>query len=131
VGLTGVIPNQQNGYGTLAFFISGIQNGGSAATPEPDGFALIDPDDLVIEFISYEGSFTAQSSSAAGLTSTDIAISQEPGPAVGLTLQLGGAGVDRPDFSWQTTAQTATPNAVNINQSFVVDSGGASGVIVR
>ncbi len=45
--------------------ISGIQNGG------PDGFALT-YQGTAVEFISYEGSFSATAGPATGLTSTDI-----------------------------------------------------------
>jgi hypothetical protein len=45
--------------------ISGIQNGG------PDGFAVT-YNANVVEFLSYEGSFSATSGPAAGMTSTDI-----------------------------------------------------------
>src|SRR5262249_47763407 len=53
--LSGVIPNQQNSFGTLAFDypVNGIQNG------SPDGFALVGPGGTVIQFLSYEGSFVA------------------------------------------------------------------------
>ena len=61
INLSGILPNQDNGYGTLEFFISGIQNGA------PDGFALIKGEE-VIQFLSYEGSFTAADGPAAGYT---------------------------------------------------------------
>jgi len=45
-----------------------IQNGA------PDGMALVDPDGNVIEFLSYEGSFTANGGPADGMTSIDIGV---------------------------------------------------------
>ena len=70
-------------------FISGIQNGA------PDGMAL--SNDLlglgngggsaVIEFLSYEGSFTAVGGVADGMTSTDIGVSQSSDTPVGSSLQ--------------------------------------------
>ncbi|MCB0302077.1 MAG: endonuclease I, partial [Calditrichaeota bacterium] len=36
INLSGVIADQDNGFGTLAFFRAGIQNG------DPDGLALVD-----------------------------------------------------------------------------------------
>ena len=47
--------------------VTGIQNGG------PDGFAVT-YNNTVFEFISYEGSFSATSGPAAGMTSTDILV---------------------------------------------------------
>ena len=84
--LSGIIPDQQNGYGTLFFAIAGLQNGA------PDGIALIKPDNSVVMFLSYEGSFTATDGLAIGLTSTDIGVLEVGTEALGLSLQLSGAG---------------------------------------
>lgn len=48
IRLSGVIPDQSNGFGTAAFFEKGIQNG-------PDGIALVDADNQVLQFVSYQG----------------------------------------------------------------------------
>ncbi|MBT8144425.1 MAG: lamin tail domain-containing protein, partial [Gammaproteobacteria bacterium] len=86
IGLGGVIDNQQNGFGTLFFAVDSLQNGG------PDGVALVDSNDLVRQFLSYEGSFVATSGLAAGLSSTDIGVSEAADTAPGLSLQLVGTG---------------------------------------
>ncbi len=70
INLSGVIANLANGYGVLSFAAVGLQNGNATQT-EPDGIALVGPGNVVLEFISYEGSFTAASGVAAGLTSTN------------------------------------------------------------
>jgi uncharacterized protein len=51
----GVIPDQQDGFGTLSFGLpkDGLQNGPN------DGFALVDPSGTVVQLLSYEGIFTA------------------------------------------------------------------------
>ena len=59
-----------------------IQNG------SPDGVALF-KDTVLIEFLSYEGTFVATGTPAAG-ASTDIGVSEEPAPALGLSLQKTG-----------------------------------------
>ncbi|MGB8861699.1 MAG: hypothetical protein WCC60_20765, partial [Ilumatobacteraceae bacterium] len=53
--LTGVVPDQLGGWGTIAvaYPVNGIQNGA------PDGLALVDATGTVHQFLSYEGSFTA------------------------------------------------------------------------
>ena len=51
--LSGTMPDQQGGFGTLGFAMAGMQNG------SPDGLALVDDSGTVVEFISYEGSITA------------------------------------------------------------------------
>lgn len=66
---------------------NGIQNG-------PDGFALVDRTGNLIEFLSYEGSFTAVDGPAAGKTSKDIVVLQSSAPA-GQTLQR------KADGSWE------------------------------
>lgn len=45
VNLSGTIPNQQNGLGTVSFQISGLQNG-------KDGFALVNSEGVVVQFLS-------------------------------------------------------------------------------
>lgn len=59
--LSGIIPNEGgSGYGTIFFAISGLQNG------SPDGIAL-DNGGALIQFLSYEGSFTATNGPANGV----------------------------------------------------------------
>src|SRR5262245_35760837 len=94
--LSGVIPNQQNGFGTLSFTYAsdGLQNGPS------DGFALVNPANVVVQFLSYEGSMTAGNGPAAGMTSTDIGVAEGAATAVGFSLQLAGAGTTYEAFTW-------------------------------
>ncbi len=82
IALSGVIPETTGcgARGVLVFATPGLQNGGTNA-PEPDGLALVDPSNTVVEFLSYEGSFTAAgtvstANPAAGMTSTDIGVSE-------------------------------------------------------
>ncbi|UJH91351.1 hypothetical protein LZ575_00695 [Antarcticibacterium sp. 1MA-6-2] len=109
IALSGSLLNQQSGYGTKEFFIPGIQNGG------PDGVALVKGDE-VLQFLSYEGTFTAVDGPAAGLVSTEINVS-ENGADAGTSLQLGGTGFNYADFTWQESLAN-TFGAVNLNQSF-------------
>ena len=111
VALNGVLPDQMDGYGTLSFAQAGIQNG------EPDGLALVDPADTVIQFLSYEGSFSAVDGPAAGLTSTDIGVMEPYDTPLGQSLQLTGDGIFYEDFVWSAPA-TSSFGAVNGAQSF-------------
>jgi predicted extracellular nuclease len=111
VNLSGSIPNQQDGFGTLDFTISGIQNGA------PDGIALVDASNNLVQFLSYEGSFTATNGVANGVTSEDIGVSEASSTLVGDSLQLGGIGSVYADFSWEE-ASANTFAAVNTNQIF-------------
>ena len=85
VALSGVIADDCDGRGVIWFPIAGLQNG-------PDGIALVAPGDNVVEFISYEGSFAATNGAAAGMTSTDIGVSQTASTPAGETLQRDAAG---------------------------------------
>ncbi|MEK7849387.1 MAG: lamin tail domain-containing protein [Candidatus Omnitrophota bacterium] len=111
--LSGTIPDLQNGYGTLPFFysINGIQNG------SPDAIALIDPSSMVIQFLSYEGIFTAVDGPASSIISTDIGVYEPSDTPVGYSLQLAGAGRKYSDFSWMS-AMLNTFGAINTGQTF-------------
>ncbi|RMH37761.1 MAG: PEP-CTERM sorting domain-containing protein [Nitrospirae bacterium] len=113
--LNGIIPDQANGFGTLAFLIPGIQNG------SPDGLALVDASNSVIQFLSYEGSFTATSGPANGLISSDIGLAESSGTPVGHSLQLTGTGNQASDFSWTVSANTF--GTINAGQTFAGTSG--------
>jgi DNA/RNA endonuclease G (NUC1) len=87
--LDGVIPATAacNGRGVLYTLTPDIQNGA------PDGLALVDAAGVVVEFLSYEGSFTAIDGVAAGRVSGDIGIFENPIAAnVGQSMQRNAAG---------------------------------------
>lgn len=111
--LSGTIPDQQNGFGTvsLAYAVNGIQNGA------PDGIVLAQGG-IVLQFLSYEGSFTALDGLAAGMTSVDIGSEESGSEAAGLSLQLQGTGSLYADFAWSSPL-SGTPGAVNLGQTFV------------
>jgi predicted extracellular nuclease len=112
--LAGLIPDQQGGLGTMVvdYPSNGLQNGA------PDGIALVDNCNAVVQFLSYEGAFSATDGPADGMTSTDIGVSEGSSTPIGDSLQLGGSGSLAADFAWQA-AQAATFGAVNANQTFV------------
>ena len=113
--LSGTISNQQGGYGTvfLSYVSNGIQNGA------PDGLALVNAANTVVQFLSYEGSFTATNGPANGMTSTDIGVTQAGSDIVGSSLQLTGSGDTYGDFTWTSTAAHTFGNP-NTGQTFVV-----------
>lgn len=117
VVLSGLISNDSgNGFGftVINYPPGGIQNGG----PSPDGIALVNPAGKLIQFLSYEGAFTATAGVAAGITSIDIGVEEEGTNPAGESLQLtGGPGNMYANFSW-TTSATSTPGASNNSQSF-------------
>ncbi|WDD96707.1 endonuclease [Thalassomonas actiniarum] len=109
--LTGTLTNQQGGMGTLSFAISGLQNGSA------DGLALVNAAGEVIQFLSYEGSLTASSGPASGMTSTDIGVAETSSTPAGYSLQLVGSGQAYGDFSW-ASASAETAGNVNNSQTF-------------
>lgn len=75
----------ERGVVVLEYPSNGIQNGA------PDGVALVDATGAVVEFLSYEGVFTAANGPAQGMTSTDIGVGQS-GSTSGDALQRDGSG---------------------------------------
>lgn len=115
INLTGTISDEGNGFGIGAvadFSSNGIQNG------EPDGIALVDNNDNVVQFLSYEGTFTAVGGPADGMTSTDIGVEQGSSTAVDSSLQLQGEGEADSDFSWVAVDGSNTKGSINASQTF-------------
>ncbi|MGH2476258.1 MAG: ExeM/NucH family extracellular endonuclease, partial [Candidatus Limnocylindrales bacterium] len=108
--LSGTIPDQQDGFGTLSFAAPGLQNG------DPDGMALVNGTTLV-QFLSYDGTFTGVGGSAGGILSTSIG-GEASTSAVGDSLQLTGTGFTYQHFTWATSAPDTFGNP-NTGQTFV------------
>lgn len=109
ISLSGIMPNQSNGVGTLSFLAPGIQNGPA------DGIAIVSSG-VVIQFLSYEGIFTATTGPANGITSTDIGVQESKSTTqVGESLQLTGTGNSYNDFLWNAPT-TDSPGALNVGQ---------------
>ncbi|MEM9691479.1 MAG: endonuclease, partial [Myxococcota bacterium] len=110
--LSGTIPDEGNGYGAVWFGVpqDGLQNG------DPDGLAFVTTGGVVLEFISYEGTFTATNGPAMGMTSVDIGVREQSSTTVGQSLQREGTGSRAEDFTWATPAP-ASPGLLNPNQT--------------
>lgn len=114
--LSGTIPDLCNGFGTV-FFPTSLQNG-------PDGFALVldstvcfgSAPPIVIQFLSYEGSFVANNGAAVGMTSDSLPTDEATPVPVGSSVQLTGNGNSYPDFTW--AINSSSHNAINSGQSF-------------
>ncbi len=100
--LAGVVDDSGDGFGYVVVNISGIQNG------SPDSIALVDNNGNVVEFLSYEGSFTAVGGPADGLTSTDIGVAEGSSTDVGESLQLINDVWTGPIFSTFGAANVAS-----------------------
>ena len=100
--LEGTIVARCGGRGVmrLTYPSNGIQNG------SPDGLALVNAGGVVVEFLSYEGTFTAADGPAAGRTSTDIGVAEGASTPLGRSLHRLSTGV------WQPAAE-ATFGACN------------------
>jgi predicted extracellular nuclease len=82
INLAGVIDDEGTGIGALSFARAGIQNG------SPDGLALVNSVGTVVEFLSYEGTFTPGAGYATGTPSIDMGVSEPSSTPIGLSLQL-------------------------------------------
>ena len=104
IALSGTLPSSCGTRGVLSFAAAGLQNG------DKDGFALVNAAGAVVEFLSYEGSFTATNGPAAGMTSTDVGVDEDPAPAAGRSLQRAGNGTwFGPSASTFGACNAATP----------------------
>lgn len=114
VPIYGSVSNQCHGWGfvTVIFPSDGLQNGA------PDGLALVDKNDKVIEFLSYEGSFVAVDGPAEGLQSKDMLVQQSFSTPTGYSLQRVGTGNAPEDFVW-TGPLPQTFNDINVGQSLL------------
>jgi len=109
--LTGIFPDMQECLGVIWFPFPNLQNGG------PDGIALVNSLDETIQFLSYEGVFTALDGPASAMTSEDIGVSESSSTADNFSLQSGGIGNCSTDFTWQS-AMANTRDQINTNQTF-------------
>jgi predicted extracellular nuclease len=111
IDLSGVLSDDTDtGYGFTTINHSGIQNG------SPDGMALVNSVGAVVQFLSYEGSFVANSGVAAGMSSVDIGVAETSSTTVGQSIQLQGSGTQDTDFVWVAN-RNQTVNALNLKQS--------------
>lgn len=102
LNLTGTIDDEGCGYGAVWFPHAPIQNG------SPDGLALVYNPALcgqpgaiqVVQFLSYEGTFTAVNGPAAGMTADPIPVQETANTPVGYSLQLQGFGTSYAEFYW-------------------------------
>lgn len=114
--LSGSIPNEgSSGYGAVWFDIDDIDD------VNPGGVALINDSGVVVQFLSYGGSFTATSGAANGMTSIDIDTSEDDFTPSDQSLQLVGWGTVYEDFSGWTNPEDATRGSINTNQTFSTD----------
>lgn len=109
VALSGILDNENCGYGALWFAVPDIQNGA------PDGLALV-WGTQVIQFLSYEGSFTAVGGPAAGRVAQNIGVSEKGTEPAGQSLQLKGYGSNYAQFAWSPPS-AASPGSLNTGQS--------------
>ena len=92
--------------------VDGLQNGA------PDGIALA-YDGNLIQFLSYEGTFTGVGGIANGILSTDIGVSQTSSTPIGSSLGLTGSGRKYSHFAWTTFTSSATRGSVNGGQLLI------------
>ena len=82
--ITGIIVEIAEGLGVKNIEFNTLQN-------DDEAIALVDPSGNVIQFLSYEGEVTATNGPAAGMTSTELPVSQQPAVTIGFSMQLTGA----------------------------------------
>ena len=68
---------------------------------DPDGIALVNASETVVQFLSYEGTLTAGNGPAQGMTASDIGVAESNSVPAGHSLQRSGSGAGS---SWQAAA---------------------------
>lgn len=103
-----------SGYRLFSKFIAPLQN-------DSEGFAITSGAS-VLNFISYEGSFTATTGVATGMVAINVNLTQNGSDLVGMAaLGRSGSGAVGSDFSWTKFSGIAhSPGAVNSGQTFVI-----------
>jgi hypothetical protein len=96
---------------SFTYPVDGIQNGA------PDGFALVD-NGTTLQFLSYEGTFTALNGPANGILSTAISLGELNTTAENSSLGLTGTGNQYGDFTWAASSGANSKNAANAGQTF-------------
>lgn len=114
------IPNQQNGLGAVVIGYTNILQNGS-----PDGIAL-GRNGVLVQFLSYEGTFVGVGGVANGVTSTPVGVEESNGTSPGDSLQLIGLGSSYSNFTW---AGPAGASRGAINQGQLLIAGGPSAVV--
>lgn len=71
---------------------------------------------ILVQFLSYEGSFIGSGGPADGIVSTDIGVTENGSEPAGQSLQLIGTGLKYSDFNW--VDPIASPGSINLNQAF-------------
>ncbi|MBA3646537.1 MAG: lamin tail domain-containing protein, partial [Gemmatimonadaceae bacterium] len=113
------LPTTCNSTGVIVinYAVDGIKNAKFNGAGNPAGFALIDASNQVVEFLSYEGSFAAVDGPAAGRTSVDIGVAEEPAPAPGNSLHRDSNGAwqsaSAQDFGACNGSNVAPPSSTN------------------
>ena len=126
LNLSGTTTNQCGGHGTAVVTASaspGIQNG------NPDGLALVDASNTVVQFLSYGGTFTATNGAAAGMTSSAIPQSETTSTPAGHSLRLTGSGNSYAQFAWAAPAASSF-GACNPGQTLTGSGGGGGGNVL-
>ncbi|HBX67606.1 MAG TPA: hypothetical protein DEG32_16150 [Balneolaceae bacterium] len=83
----------------------------------------------LIQFLSYEGTFTATDGPAQDIESTDIGIEESGTAPVGNSLSLAGTGSGYADFSWENT-ESNTKGSINTNQTIEGSGSGTETTLV-
>jgi DNA/RNA endonuclease G (NUC1) len=118
-GTTGVI--------VIDYNVNGIKNAKFNGVGNPAGMALVDNTGTVVEFLSYEGTFTALDGPAAGRLSVDMGVSEDPPPAAGNSLHRDSQGVWQPPSAQDfgacngTTPPPPTSNTITFSGRLATD----------
>ena len=87
-------PGDTSAVAVIDYPSNGLQNG------SPDGIALVDAGNVLVEFVSYEGTFTGVGGPAAGMTSIDVGVFEDGSGPVGNSLSKR-LNPETGNYEWQ------------------------------
>ena len=114
------VGSTQDGFTLYSFNFT--DNSRSIQNGPPDGLSIDYNGTLISgQFLSYEGTFTPSDGPAAGITSSDIGVSQSGSTPTGSSVGLTGSGTQYSDFTWINFNGTATIGTTNGSQALPVE----------
>jgi hypothetical protein len=109
--LSGVIPNESNGFGAVHFPMANIANNSGGVALVRIGTPV-----KILEFWSYGGVLLGQGTPIDGMLSTNMGVIESPVGPGNVSLQKNGTGTIGFDFSW-TGPAIASPGSLNASQT--------------
>ncbi|MCC5876500.1 MAG: S8 family serine peptidase [Candidatus Sumerlaeia bacterium] len=116
--LSGVIPDQHNGYGTLRYDVEYEPHNEETPPGSAIGISLQDPDGNVAQFISHSQWVEAAEGPAMEMVGDFTGTLTDEAAELGHSVQLAGTGTRYSDFHWKHLSLGSSSGELNSQQEF-------------